>query len=79
VRRINPDIVHIDEMSERLDNSVIKELYDSNRSYRIIETCHDISFNPETKQTPDAYAFCTPYHLDTFKDNQGEKSVLNFP
>jgi hypothetical protein len=67
-------------MSERLDNSVIKELYDSNRSYRIIETCHDISFNPETKHfTPDAYAFCTPYHLDTFKDNQGEKSVLNFP
>jgi hypothetical protein len=45
-------------MSERLDNSVIKELYDSNRSYRIIETCHDISFNPETKHfTPDAYAF----------------------
>jgi hypothetical protein len=47
-------------MSERLDNSVIKELYDSNRSYRIIETCHDI--NPETKhtlhQTP--MLFCTP-------------------
>jgi predicted RNase H-like nuclease (RuvC/YqgF family) len=32
INDINPDIVHIDEMSERLDNSVIKELYDSNRS-----------------------------------------------
>jgi hypothetical protein len=51
-------------MSERLDNSVMKRLW-FNRSYRIIETCHDISFNPETKQfTPDAYAFC-PHHLDT--------------
>jgi hypothetical protein len=62
-------------MKCRKDNSVIKELYDSNRSYRIIETCHDISFNPETKHfTPDAYAFCTPYHLDTFKENNKGKN-----
>jgi hypothetical protein len=48
-----------------------------NRSYRIIETCHDISFNPETKQfTPDAMLFAPSFGY--FENNQGERSVQNF-
>ena len=77
------DIVHIDEMSEHMgDNmSVIKDLYCNCRSWRIIETCHNISFKPEEKvYHPDAYAFCTPYHLETFEDTPTPtKKVLEFP
>jgi len=75
-----PDIIHIDEMSERLNPEVIEKLYDENRQYRIVETCHDISFKPEDKiYIPDAYAFCTSYHLQTFKINEGYKAVIEFP
>jgi autotransporter strand-loop-strand O-heptosyltransferase len=76
----NPDIIHIDEMSERLDRNMITQLYSSNRSYKIVETCHDVSFVPEEKIfIPDSYIFCTPYHLDTFKDNKGKKYVIEYP
>ena len=80
IDQFKPDIIHIDEMSERMDRRMIVSLYDHNRSYRIIETCHDVSFRPtiEKLYTPDAYAFCTPHHLDTF-DVPGYKDVIQFP
>ena len=80
INQFKPDVIHIDEMSERLDREMIVSLYDHNRSYRIIETCHDVSFRPtiEKLYTPDAYAFCTPHHLDTF-DVPGYKEVIQFP
>lgn len=81
INHFKPDVVHIDEMSERLDNNMIKQLYDVNRSYRIIETCHDVAFNPDVEKRfhPDAYAFCTPYHLDTFSKMSSAKDVIEFP
>ena len=79
IHEFNPDVIHIDEMSERMDRRMISKLYSNNRKYRIIETCHDVSFAPETKIfTPDAYAFCTPYHLDTF-NVPGYKDVIQYP
>jgi autotransporter strand-loop-strand O-heptosyltransferase len=75
-----PDVIHIDEMSDRLDRAMITKLYSDNRSYRIVETCHDVSFVPETKMFhPDAYAFCSPYHLDTFANVDGYRQVIEFP
>jgi autotransporter strand-loop-strand O-heptosyltransferase len=59
---------------------MITKLYSDDRAYRIVETCHDISFVPETKMfTPDAYAFCTPYHVDTFANLDGYKEVIEYP
>jgi autotransporter strand-loop-strand O-heptosyltransferase len=80
IDEFRPDIIHIDEMSERMDRRMISRLYKNDRTYRIIETCHDVSFIPTTEKvyTPDAYAFCTPYHLDTF-DVPGYKDVIQFP
>ena len=74
------DIVHIDEMSERLDREMIKQLYSNDRTYRIIETCHDISFDPSTKIFhPDVYAFCTPHHLESFSKESSVKTVIEYP
>ena len=79
INEFKPDIIHIDEMSERLDRKMITRLYADDRTYRIVETCHDVSFVPQTKMfTPDAYAFCTPYHLDTF-NVPGYKDVIEYP
>ena len=80
VEEFKPDIIHIDEMSERLDPKMVRRLYSPDRKYKIVETCQDVSFNPSEKIfTPDAYAFCTPYHLDTFKDVDGYREVIEFP
>ena len=76
-----PDIIHIDEPSERLDRQMVKKLYDPNRSYRIVETCHDISFNPDTEKIfhPDCYMFCTPYHEQTFADMHSLYITIEYP
>ena len=82
------DIVHIDEMIEGFDsfNKVPDELkhalYDNNRTWRVVETCHNIWFDPESSKLfhPDAYALCTPYHLEkTFKKMPSHMEVFEFP
>jgi len=75
VNEINPDLIHIEESPEAFDsfNRVQKfaldSLYDSNRKWKIIETCHNIWFNAENKEyIPDGMMYCTPYHpIDNFK------------
>lgn len=77
----NPDIIHIHEPSERLDSNIISKLYNNNRNYRIVETCHDISFKPDEEKIyhPDYYAYCTPYHVETFSNMPSLYSVIEFP
>ena len=82
------DIVHVDEMIEGFDsfnkvpNQLKNALYDNNRTWRVVETCHNIWFDPNTLKQfhPDAYALCTPYHLqNTFKEMPSHKEVFEFP
>lgn len=80
IEKFNPDIIHIDEMSERLELDFMKILYFDNRPYRIVETCHDVSFDPKTKMFhPDAYAFCSMWHIGTFRELPGYRQVIDFP
>ena len=84
IRYNNIDIVHIDEMAECLGDGseeLLPLLYAEDRSWKIIETCHNISFRPDRDKRyhPDAYAFCTPYHLETFKNMPSHRAVLEFP
>ena len=76
-----PDVIHIHEPAERLDSRMIAKLYDNNRTYRIVETCHDVSFKPDEEKIyhPDYYAFCTPYHVDTFGKMPSMYSIIEFP
>ena len=80
INRINPDIIHIDEMSERLDQDLMKALYKNDRKWYIIETCHDVSFDPSTKVFhPDLFMFCSPYHEDTFADLESLYETIEYP
>ena len=81
IEQWNPDIIHIDEPSERLDRQMITKLYDPNRKYRIVETCHDISFNPNEEKLfhPDLYAFCTQYHEQTFGNMESKFVTIQYP
>jgi autotransporter strand-loop-strand O-heptosyltransferase len=84
----NIDVVHVDEMIEGFDsfnkvsNELMNALYDNDRTWRMIETCHNITFDHGSQKRfhPDAYAFCTPYHKDvTFKNVPSYGEVLEFP
>jgi len=80
IESFQPDIIHIDEMSERLDREMVKKLYNPERKYRIVETCHDISFVPNSKLFhPDLYSFCTPYHEETFADLESKYVTILYP
>jgi autotransporter strand-loop-strand O-heptosyltransferase len=81
ISKFNPDIVHIHEPAERFNRDMISELYREDRNYRIVETCHDVSFNHDKEKIfhPDAYYFCTPYHLETFASSPSYKEVIEFP
>ena len=81
IDQFNPDVIHIHEPSERFDRAMITKLYENDRTYRIIETCHDVSFKPDEEKIfhPDYYAFCTPYHVDTFGNMPSMYSIVEFP
>ena len=82
------DIVHADEILEGFDHSnkipdvMLNELYDNNRTWKMVETCHNVWFSPSTskKFNPDGYAFCTPWHKSkTFSMMPSYSEVLQFP
>lgn len=86
IKENNIDIVHVDEILEGFGQTVPTDLfnglYDNNRTWKVIETCHNVWFNPESSKVfnPDAYAFCTPWHkLKTFANMPSYSEVLQFP
>ena len=87
IKRNNIDVVHVEEMLEGFEsfNQISPELLDAlyapDRTWRIVETCHNIWFNPDElkKYEPEAYAFCTTYHLKTFANMTAHKKVIIFP
>ena len=87
IEKIRPDLIHVQEMVEGFDSfnqmspDLLKEFYKIGRTWRVVETCHNVWFNPENKIfNPEAYAFCTPYHKEkTFKDVPSYSEVIQFP
>ena len=74
------DIVHLEHEAEGFNYELMGLLYDDNRSYRIIETCHNVYFNPKNKVFyPDGFAFCTPYHYETFEHIDRVKKLIMYP
>jgi autotransporter strand-loop-strand O-heptosyltransferase len=74
------DIVHLENEAEGFDMNMVSMLYKNNRTYRIVETCHNIFFKAESKIfIPDAFAFCTPLHFETFKSIDTFKQLIQFP
>jgi autotransporter strand-loop-strand O-heptosyltransferase len=82
------DIVHIEEVTEgfesfnKIPTNLLNELYDNNRTWRIVETCHNIWFNAKNskKFNPEYYSFVTPYHeVENFKDTPSYHKLIMYP
>lgn len=85
IKRHQIDLVHVEEMVEdghnHFPSDLLNLLYDNDRTWKVVETCHNIIFKPdiEKRYHPDSYIFCTPYHMDTFKNMQSKKYVIEYP
>jgi|694.fasta_scaffold28389_3 autotransporter strand-loop-strand O-heptosyltransferase len=88
IKKNNIQLIHVDEILEGFDHfnkvpvNVLNDLYSNDRTWRIIETCHNVWFNPEESKhfNPDGYAFCSPWHKEkTFKNMSSPSVVTEFP
>lgn len=86
IKEKNIDIVHADEILEGfgsdVPSSLLNDLYDNNRTWKVVETCHNVWFDPRSSKrfNPDGYAFCTPWHKEVrFLDMPSYSEVLQFP
>lgn len=86
IDQIKPDIIHIEECPETFDDfnkipeDILEKIYKKDRSYKIVETPHNISVdNSRKKFHPDSYFFCTPYHFESFKSSSSWKKLIEYP
>ena len=81
INQIKPDIVHIEDVAERLPRELATALYSNNREYRIVETPHDNIFNPDAEKLfhPDLYAFCTPFHENVYSSMDSKYYTIQYP
>jgi len=81
IDKINPDIVHFEEMPEFfMDDSITQHIYNSKRKYLLYETSHDSSFEPSGKRfLPDKFLFCSDNQALKFRDLGIPCSVIEYP
>jgi glycosyltransferase involved in cell wall biosynthesis len=82
------DVIHLDEMIEafdahnKLSNDLMNFIYKNDRIWRVVETCHNVVFQPDIEKIfhPEAYAYCSPFHKErTFMNMPSYGEVIEFP
>ena len=81
IKKVKPDIVALEEMPEYfMDFSISSKIYDVSRSYFIVETSHDSSFNPSTKMVyPDHFTFVSKFQENNVKSIPVKSKVIEYP
>lgn len=68
IKSYDPDEIQLNEIAEifslkKLTDDIKNFLYDDNRNFKIIETCHTSEFDfVDKKLMPDEFHFCCAYH-----------------
>ena len=88
IKKNKIDVVHVDDMVESMNfdqtiqSDLINALYSNDRTWRVIETCHNVSFQPHLNKifNPDSFAFCSPWHLEkSFSMMPSYGELIEFP
>jgi FkbM family methyltransferase len=81
IQTINPDVIHFEELPEYFcDKLLAQQIYSSDRTYKIIETSHDSSFNPNNKCFfPDGFALISEYQRRIFACLNIPMSIVEYP
>jgi len=84
VEKINPDIIHMEEIPEKfifgMREEHIQWLYRDARKYKIVETTHTSTFNVNDKKYfPDKFIFVSPYSAQEYSKFGIPYSVVEYP
>lgn len=81
IDRINPEYIHMEEMPEYFcDHGIANKIYSLTRKYKIFETSHDNSFNPNQKvYFPDKFIFVSAYQKQHFSSLNIPSEVVEYP
>lgn len=76
-----PDVISMEEFPEMfMDDSVTSLIYNGHRTYKIVETTHDSSFNPKHKKwMPDEFVFVSSYNVFKYIDLPIPMQVIEYP
>ncbi len=81
INKFKPDVISIEEFPEMfMSDAISNQIYKPNRTYRIVETTHDSSFNPKDKRYfPDKYIFVSAYNSFKYIDSKVPFEVIEYP
>ncbi len=81
ISSIQPDILHFEEISETfVDESLLREIYNPQRSYLICESCHSSTFDPISKiYKPDKFLMVNKWIQKKFKVLDIPSEILEYP
>lgn len=81
IEMFNPDVISMEEFPEMFMDKLVADLmYEAGRSYRIIETTHDSSFNPKNKVfMPDEFVFVSAYNVLKYAHLDIPMRVIEYP
>jgi len=85
IERIKPDYVHLEEIPEDggwgWAKGTLEKIYSLDRTYKIFETSHDSSFEPDTRKIyfPDAFFFVSKWQIDQYKNINVPKYLAEYP
>lgn len=81
IKRIEPDVVHLQEIPELfMSYAIAEKLYADGRKYSIIETSHDSSQIAKNKlHFPDKFLFVSQYQIEQYKELGIPSDVVEYP
>ena len=85
IQQFNPDVIWFNEFPECFEyklppEALMKKIYSADRSYKIIETTHNNSFDFNNKVfIPDEFMFCSELHLEKSKNINVKKYIWEVP
>jgi len=81
IDQIKPDIIHLEEIPEFfMDYNIAEKIYNTDRSYSIIETSHDSSYDTAQKKFfPDKFMFVSDWQIQQYKDINIPKVLVEYP
>lgn len=81
INEFNPDVIHFEEIPEYfMDYSIAMDIYRKNKSYKIVETTHDSSFDVNHKIfLPDEFLFVSEYSINQFSSLGIPSKLVEYP
>ena len=81
LEEFNPDIISMEEFPEMfMEDSMSEQIYHKDRSWKIVETTHDSSFNPRWKKwMPDKFIFVSSYNSFQYITLDVPMEVIEYP